>query len=121
MLKALSNLLGMRLIDEVKLAILRRTTRTRKLVLDPAIVELRHAVFDHRLLIRRQLMRHTDARYLDAWIDLREKLSFERIFPAQFTLLTSHFSRRGDLQLKNQSLIEIRVLCPVCSHILLTC
>jgi hypothetical protein len=40
MLKALSNLAGVRLIDEVELAILRRTAGADQFVLDPAVMRL---------------------------------------------------------------------------------
>ena len=121
MLKALSNRAGMRLIDEVELAILRRTAGAHQLVLDPAVMKTRHAVFDHRLLIRRQLIRHADARDSDARIELTEELSLERILPSELGWLAGHFTGRIDPQFKNELLIECRVLCPVRCHVLLTC
>jgi len=47
MLKALSNLLGVREIDKVELAVLCRVTRAHQTIFDPAVNELGHAVFDH--------------------------------------------------------------------------
>ena len=121
MLKALSNLAGVRMIDEVELSILRRTARADQFVLDPAVVEARHAVFDHRLLIRRQLIWHTDSRDSDAGIELPEELSLKRVLPSELGWLAGHFTGRINPQLKNELLIECRVLCPVRCHVLLTC
>ena len=121
MLKALSYGAGMRLIDEVKLSIFRRTAGAYQLVFDPAVMKASHAVFDHRLLIRRQLIRHADARYPDSWIDLAEELSLERIFPSELRWLAGHLSGRINPQLKNEAIINGRILCPVRCHVLLTC
>src|SRR5579864_2231462 len=121
MLKALSYRAGMRLVNEVELAILRRTAGAHQLVLNPAVMKTRHAVFDHRLLIRRQLIRHADARDSDARIELTEELSLERILPSELGWLAGHFTGRINPQFKNELLIECRVLCPVRCHVLLTC
>jgi hypothetical protein len=121
MLKALSYRAGVHLVDEIELAIFRRTAGAHQLVLDPAVMKARHAVFDHRLLIRRQLIRHVDACDSDTWIELTEELSLERIFPSELGWLAGHFTGRFDLQLKDELLIESRVLCPVRCHVLLTC
>src|SRR5579885_206 len=121
MLKALSDWAGVRLVDEVELAVFRRPAGAYQLVLDPTEMKTRHAVFDHRLLIRRQLIRHADACNLDAGIELSEELSLERIFPSELGWLAGHFTGRIDPQFENQLLIECRVLCPVRCHVLLTC
>src|SRR5271157_5193142 len=104
MLKALSNRTGVCLIDEVELAILRRTTGAHQFVFDPTVVEARHAVFDHRLLIRRQLIWHTDSRDSDAGIELPEELSLKRVLPSELGWLAGHFSGRINPQLKNEPL-----------------
>jgi hypothetical protein len=66
-------------------------------------------------------MRHADARYLDAGIELGEQFAFERILAAQLAWLAGHFTGRIDTQLENNLLIECRFLCPVRCHFLLTC
>jgi len=53
-------------------------------------------------------MRHADARYLDAGIDLGKQFAFERILAAQLARLAGHFSLRIDAQLKNEPLIDGR-------------
>src|ERR1017187_6263289 len=116
MLKALSNGLCVRLIDEVELAILRRTACTYQLVLHSTKRELCHAVLHHRLLVWCQLRRHAHARYSDTGIELREELSLERILPAQFAGLAGHFSIRVNLQLKNELRIARCVMWPVRCH-----
>ena len=50
-------------------------------------------------------MRHADARYSDAGIELPEEFSFERIFPSESGWLASDFTGRINPQLKNESLI----------------
>src|ERR1035437_2547052 len=117
MLKALSNGLCMRLIDEVELAILRRTACTYQLVLHSTKVELRHAVLYHRLLVWCQLRRHAYARYSDAGIEFRKELSLERILPAQFAGLAGHFSIGVNLQLKNELRIARCFMWPCRCHL----
>ncbi|MGA9128793.1 MAG: hypothetical protein WB425_11705 [Terracidiphilus sp.] len=117
MLKAFSNRLCMRLIDEVELAVLRRTACTNQFVLHSTKRELCHAVLDHRLLVWCQLRRYTHARYSDAGIELREELSLERVLPAQFAGLAGHFSSHIDLQLKNELGFNCRVLWPCRCHL----
>src|ERR1035437_7720970 len=101
MLKSLSNSLCMRLIDEVELAVLRRTACANQLVLHSTTRELRHVVFHHRLLVWCQLRRYTHARYSDAGIELRKEFSLERILPAQFAGLAGHFSDRKSTRLNS--------------------
>jgi len=50
-------------------------------------------------------MRHVDARYLDAGIQLSKAIAFERILAAQLARLAGHFSRRINAKLKNEPLI----------------
>src|SRR5690242_19182530 len=66
-------------------------------------------------------MRHADARNPDAWIELSEELSLERVFPSEFRRLAGYFAGRIDPQLKNEAIIYARILCPVRCHVLLTC
>jgi hypothetical protein len=52
---------------------------------------------------------------------LRKELTLERILPTQLALFASHLSGRINLQLKNELMIDRRVLCPIRCHFLLTC
>src|ERR1035437_877088 len=101
MLKSLSDGLCMRLIDEVELAVLRRTTCANQLVLHSTKRELCHAILHHRLLVWCQLRRYTHSRYSDAGIELRKEFSLERILPAQFAGLAGHFSDRKSTRLNS--------------------
>jgi hypothetical protein len=54
-------------------------------------------------------------------IELPEELPFERVLLSESGWLAGHFTGRIDPQLKNEPLIECRILCPVRCHVLLTC
>ncbi len=108
-LKPLSYGLCMLCFDEVISALLRRTASANEPVLYVFVLERSHRIFHHCLLIGSQLVWNADACHTDAWIDLREESSLQRVFLLRTAERPGYTSFGIDRKLKDEHQFVYRV------------